>query len=139
MNKRVRSAYVTCTKWADYIKWVKSSKQVIQNDDKFSVAYVTVPSKDVGKSIALGLVKNKLAACVNIVPEVTSIYEWEDEINEDTEALLMIKTRTSQVDQLTEYVRSVHPYEVCEVISLPIKNGNPPYLKWIGDMVPEKS
>ncbi|CAH2241840.1 jg16230 [Pararge aegeria aegeria] len=107
--------------------------------DKFSVAYVTVPSKDVGKSIALGLVKNKLAACVNIVPEVTSIYEWEDEINEDTEALLMIKTRTSQVDQLTEYVRSVHPYEVCEVISLPIKNGNPPYLKWIGDMVPENS
>lgn len=49
----------------------------------------------------------------------------------------MIKTRTSQVDRLTEYVRSNHPYEVCEVISLPIKNGNLPYLKWIGDNVPE--
>ncbi|XP_069358449.1 protein CutA homolog [Maniola hyperantus] len=106
--------------------------------DKYSVAYVTVPNKDVGKTIGHGLVKNKLAACVNIVPEVTSIYEWKDEINEDSEALLMIKTRTSQVDKLTEYVRSVHPYEVCEVISLPIKNGNPPYLKWIGDTVPEK-
>ncbi|XP_023934626.2 protein CutA homolog [Bicyclus anynana] len=105
--------------------------------DKYSVAYVTVPNKDVGKTIGHGLVKNKLAACVNIVPEVTSIYEWKDEINEDSEALLMIKTRTSQVDKLTEYVRSVHPYEVCEVISLPIKNGNPPYLKWIGDTVPE--
>lgn len=52
-------------------------------------------------------------------------------------ALLMIKTRTSLIDKLTEYVRSNHPYEVCEVISLPIQNGNPPYLKWIGDALPE--
>ncbi|CAG9795357.1 unnamed protein product [Diatraea saccharalis] len=105
--------------------------------DKYSVAYVTVPNNDVGKTIGHGLVKNKLAACVNIIPQVTSIYEWKNEINEDNEALLMIKTRTSQVDKLTEYVRSNHPYEVCEVISLPIKNGNPPYLKWIGENVPE--
>ncbi|KOB52038.1 Uncharacterized protein OBRU01_26639, partial [Operophtera brumata] len=94
--------------------------------DKYSVAYVTVPSPEVGKSIGRGLVKEKLAACVNIIPQVTSIYEWKNEINEDNE-----------VDRLTEYVRSNHPYEVCEVISLPIKNGNPPYLKWIGDNVPE--
>lgn len=51
----------------------------------------------------------------------------------------MIKTRTSQVDNLTEYVRSNHPYEVCEVISLPIQNGNPPYLNWIGHNVPENN
>ncbi|CAH0407216.1 unnamed protein product [Chilo suppressalis] len=105
--------------------------------DKYSVAYVTVPNTEVGKTIGHGLVKNKLAACVNIIPQVISIYEWKNEINEDNEALLMIKTRTSQVDKLTEYVRSNHPYEVCEVISLPIKNGNPPYLKWIGENVPE--
>ncbi|XP_011564257.3 protein CutA homolog [Plutella xylostella] len=105
--------------------------------DKYSVAYVTVPSAEVGKTLGHGLVKNKLAACVNIIPQVTSIYEWKGEINEDNEALLMIKTRTSEVDRLTEYVRSNHPYEVCEVISLPIKNGNPPYLKWIGENVKE--
>ncbi|KAM3960975.1 protein CutA homolog [Aphomia sociella] len=105
--------------------------------DKYSVAYVTVPSLEVGKTIGHGLVKNKIAACVNIIPQVTSIYEWKNEINEDNELLLMIKTRTSHVDKLTEFVRSNHPYEVCEVISLPIKNGNPPYLKWIGDTVPE--
>ncbi|KAL0882144.1 hypothetical protein ABMA27_000703 [Loxostege sticticalis] len=105
--------------------------------DKYSVAYVTVPSIEVGKTIGHGLVKNKLAACVNIIPQVTSIYEWKNEINEDNEALLMIKTRTTQVDKLTDFVRSNHPYEVCEVISLPIKNGNPPYLKWIGESVPE--
>ncbi|XP_028159722.1 protein CutA homolog [Ostrinia furnacalis] len=105
--------------------------------DKYSVAYVTVPNTEVGKTIGHGLVKNKLAACVNIIPQVTSIYEWKDEINEDSEALLMIKTRTTQMDKLTDFVRANHPYEVCEVISLPIKNGNPPYLKWIGDSVPE--
>ncbi|KAG7307819.1 hypothetical protein JYU34_006417 [Plutella xylostella] len=105
--------------------------------DIYSVAYVTVPSTEVGKTLGHGLVKNKLAACVNIIPQVTSIYEWKGEINEDNEALLMIKTRTSEVDRLTEYVRSNHPYEVCEVISLPIKNGNPPYLKWIGENVKE--
>ncbi|XP_072939718.1 protein CutA homolog isoform X1 [Epargyreus clarus] len=106
--------------------------------DKYSVAYVTVPNADVGKTISHGLVKNKLAACVNIIPQITSIYEWKNEINEDSEALLMIKTRTSMVDKLTEFVRSNHPYEVCEVISLPIKNGNLPYLKWIGEIVPDK-
>lgn len=51
----------------------------------------------------------------------------------------MIKTRTSLVDKLTEYVKSAHPYEVCEVISLPIQNGNPQYLNWIGETVPDKN
>ncbi|KAI5646450.1 cutA1 divalent ion tolerance protein domain-containing protein [Phthorimaea operculella] len=106
--------------------------------DKYSVAYVTVPDMEVGKKLAHGLIKEQLAACVNIIPELTSIYMWKGEVNEDKELLLMIKTRTSQVDKLTEYVRSHHPYEVCEVISLPIKNGNPPYLKWIGENVPGK-
>lgn len=53
--------------------------------DKYSVAYVTVPNKEVGGSIAHGLVKGKLAACVNMIPGVTSVYEWKGEINEDTE------------------------------------------------------
>lgn len=55
--------------------------------DKYSVAYVTVPSIEVGKTIGHGLVKNKLAACVNIIPQVTSIYEWKNEINEDNEVI----------------------------------------------------
>ncbi|XP_046604818.1 protein CutA homolog isoform X3 [Neodiprion virginianus] len=81
-----------------------------------SVAYVTVPSNEVAKNI--------------------SRYEWKDEINEDQELLLMIKTRTEIVDALTKFVKENHPYEVCEVISLPIHNGNKQYLDWISETVP---
>ncbi|EFN60239.1 Protein CutA-like protein [Camponotus floridanus] len=101
-----------------------------------SVAYVTVPNHTVAKKIARGLVENKLAACVNIIPQLTSIYEWEGKIQEDPELLLMIKTRTEKIDALTKYVKDNHPYTVCEVISLPIQNGNDDYLKWISEVVP---
>lgn len=101
-----------------------------------SVAYVTTPSEEVAKKIAHGLVSKKLAACINIIPKVTSVYEWEGKINEDSEALMMIKTRSCRIDELTLFVKENHPYSVCEVISLPIENGNDPYLKWIGDTVP---
>ncbi|XP_040180916.1 protein CutA isoform X1 [Rana temporaria] len=102
-----------------------------------SAAYVTCPNDKVAKDIARGLVEKKLAACVNIIPQITSIYEWKGKIEEDSEVLLMIKTRSSKVPSLTEYVRSVHPYEVCEVISVPIDQGNPPYLSWVEDAVPK--
>ncbi|XP_018413640.1 PREDICTED: protein CutA isoform X1 [Nanorana parkeri] len=102
-----------------------------------SAAYVTCPNDKVAKDIARGLVQKKLAACVNIIPQITSIYEWKGKIEEDSEVLLMIKTRSSKVPALTEYVRSVHPYEVCEVISVPIDQGNPPYLSWVEENVPK--
>ncbi|KAG5278770.1 hypothetical protein AALO_G00102570 [Alosa alosa] len=102
-----------------------------------SAAFVTCPNDTVAKELARGIVEKKLAACVNIVPKITSIYEWQGKIEEDSEVLMMIKTRSSKVSELAEYVRSNHPYEVAEVISLPIDQGNPPYLKWIGDVVPE--
>lgn len=101
-----------------------------------SVAYVTAPNEEVAKKLAHGIVSNKLAACVNIIPKITSVYEWEGKINEDSEVLMMIKTRTCKVNNLTEYVKANHPYTVCEVISLPIQNGNDAYLKWINDVVP---
>ncbi|XP_013870959.1 protein CutA homolog [Austrofundulus limnaeus] len=82
-----------------------------------SAAFVTCPNETVARDLAR--------------------YEWQGKIEEDSEVLLMIKTRSSKVPALAEYVRSKHPYEVAEVISLPIDQGNPPYLQWIGDVVPE--
>ena len=83
------------------------------------------------------MVEQKLAACVNIIPGLTSVYEWEGKIEKDKELLLMIKTRTSKVDDLSKFVRENHPYDVAEVISLPIQNGNLPYLQWMQNTVPK--
>uniref|UniRef100_A0A182SW73 Uncharacterized protein n=1 Tax=Anopheles maculatus TaxID=74869 RepID=A0A182SW73_9DIPT len=102
---------------------------------EYSVAFVTVPDNTVAVNVARQLVEKSLVACVNIIPGLTSIYAWEGKINEDPEVLLMIKTRTSRVEELIRFVREVHPYSVAEVIALPIANGNAPYLDWIGKTV----
>ena len=104
----------------------------------YSIAFVTVPNKDVGEKIAGGLVSAKLAACVNIIPGVTSVYEWEGKIEQDSELILKIKTRTSRIPELTEFVKSNHPYDVCEVITTTIDSGNPQYLDWLGKIVPHE-
>jgi len=106
--------------------------------EEFSMAFVTAPNHDTAKSIAGGLVSGKLAACVNIIPGITSVYEWEGKIETDPEVLMMIKTRTSRIEELTEFVRKNHPYDVCEVITTSIEGGNKPYLDWLAKTVPEK-
>lgn len=103
-----------------------------------SMAFVTVPDDQMARTLAKGLLEKKLAACVNIIPNIKSVYEWEGKIEEDSELILMIKTRTSRVDDVAQYVREHHSYDVAEVISTPIVNGNPPYLDWIGQIVPDK-
>lgn len=102
-----------------------------------SVAFVTTPDRESAKKLARSIIERRLAACVNIVPQIESIYLWEGKVNEDNEYLLMIKTRTERVDELSKFVRENHSYSVAEVISLPIQNGNLPYLNWITQTVPE--
>eukprot|EP00088_Acartia_fossae_P013596 TRINITY_DN1716_c0_g1_i13.p1 TRINITY_DN1716_c0_g1~~TRINITY_DN1716_c0_g1_i13.p1 ORF type:complete len:156 (-),score=3.01 TRINITY_DN1716_c0_g1_i13:262-729(-) len=106
--------------------------------EQFSMAFVTAPNAEEAKKIAGGLVSGKLAACVNIIPGITSVYEWEGKIETDPEVLMMIKTRTSRIPELTEFVRKNHPYDVCEVITTSIEGGNQPYLDWLAKTVPEK-
>ncbi|XP_039712237.1 protein CutA isoform X1 [Pteropus medius] len=114
-----------------------------------SAAFVTCPNETVAKEIASAkvqvmgcsewgclftfraVVEKRLAACVNVIPQITSIYEWKGKIEEDSEVLMMIKTQSSLVPALTDFVRSVHPYEVAEVIALPVEQGNFPYLHWV--------
>ena len=93
--------------------------------------YVTVPDKDAGRKVAEALVSARLAACVNIIPGVESVYWWDGKVNSDPELLLMIKSRAGHLSELTEKVISVHPYDVPEVISVPITGGSEKYLEWI--------
>ncbi|CAN1340831.1 Protein CutA, chloroplastic [Linum perenne] len=95
------------------------------------VVYVTVPSREAGKKLANSIVKERLAACVNIVPGIESVYEWKGEIQTDSEELLIIKTRQSLLESLTEHVKANHEYDTPEVISLPITGGSTAYLEWL--------
>src|SRR5574340_913038 len=84
------------------------------SEDSFLVVLVTVPSVETGKQIAACLVDERLAACVNILPGITSIYRWQGEISEDSEVQLVCKTRRECLARLEARVRSLHPYEVPE-------------------------
>jgi periplasmic divalent cation tolerance protein len=96
------------------------------------VVLVTAPP-DRAAEIARRLVEERLAACVNILPAIRSVYCWKGELCDDAEALLVIKTRAALFDPLRARVVELHPYEVPEVIELPILAGHPPYLQWIAE------
>ncbi len=98
---------------------------------RYRVVLVTAPARE-GPTLARGLVASGLAACVNLVPKVRSIYSWKGRIEDAAETLLVIKTRAAALDALIRYVRKHHSYEVPEIISLPIERGHKPYLDWLG-------
>ncbi|ESQ51970.1 hypothetical protein EUTSA_v10017289mg [Eutrema salsugineum] len=108
------------------IKMEESSKTVPS-----IVVYVTVPNREAGKKLANSIVQEKLAACVNIVPGIESVYEWEGKVQSDSEELLIIKTRQSLLESLTEHVNANHEYDVPEVIALPITGGSDKYIEWL--------
>lgn len=95
------------------------------------VVLVTAGARDEAERVAEALVGEQLAACVNIVGPIRSIYRWEDQIQRDDEWLLLIKARTAQFDALAARVRALHSYQTPEVIALPISAGSLPYLEWL--------
>ncbi len=103
--------------------------------EDYLVALVTAPSMEVARDIARALLNHELAACVNIVPSVTSLYVWDGELCTDEEVLLLIKTKGSAFDPLASTIKDVHPYDVPEIIAMPIAAGAEDYLSWIEETV----
>ena len=101
--------------------------------DEYVVVLSTLPPDGEPGRIARILVEERLAACVNIHPAMTSIYRWSEGIEEDTEHQIVIKTTRPRVAALWDRLRDLHPYDVPEFIVLPIVDGSDAYLKWMGD------
>ncbi|KAF6255967.1 hypothetical protein COO60DRAFT_1531576 [Scenedesmus sp. NREL 46B-D3] len=102
-------------------------------DTGILVVYVTAPSADVAGSLAAALVDRQLAACVNILPGVTSVYSWKGKVEKDSEVLMMIKTQAHLLERLTAQVKALHPYDEPEVIALPVVGGSASYMAWLRD------
>ena len=95
------------------------------------VTFITSPSEDEAAGIARALVESRLAACVNIVRNIRSIYAWQGKIEDDTEVLMIAKTQRNLFDALSAKVKELHSYDVPEIIAISIIDGSEDYLKWI--------
>ncbi len=99
------------------------------------VVLVTAPDAEVAARLARELVEARLAACGNVLPGLRSIYRWEGQVHDEPEALLVLKTTRARFEALREAVLQRHPYQVPEVIALPVEAGSAPYLAWLGAQV----
>ncbi len=95
------------------------------------VALTTAPSVEVAERIGGALVDERLAACANVVPGVTSIFRWQGEVQRESEVLVILKTTAAAVDALGRRLAELHPYEVPELLAFPIERGHAPYLGWV--------
>ncbi|GBF36162.1 MAG TPA: divalent-cation tolerance protein CutA [Methanothermococcus okinawensis] len=104
---------------------------------EYIIVFITVPNLEVGEKIGNTLVEEKLAACVNIIPEIKSVYFWKGNVENDNEHLLIIKTRKDKFKSLEKKIKEIHPYEVPEIVAIPIVLGSTDYLNWIDETLEE--
>ena len=95
--------------------------------------YITAGSQDEAETIGREVVKHHLAACANIIQRIKSFYWWDGKVQSDTEAILIVKTRQDLVDKLIDMVKTLHSYDCPCIVSLPVLEGNPDFLKWVQD------
>jgi periplasmic divalent cation tolerance protein len=98
---------------------------------EFIVIYCTVPNKKEGYKIAKELIKNNLAACINIIDKIESVFSWDHKLTEEKEALLIIKTKKILFNEIKFLIKELHSYNVPEIIAVDITQADETYLKWI--------
>ena len=103
------------------------------NETDYVIVLTTLPADTDAATFAQALVEARLAACVNLLPVMDSIYRWEGKVEQEQERQVVIKTARVRVVALWERVRELHPYDVPEFIVLPIVEGNDAYLRWVGE------
>jgi periplasmic divalent cation tolerance protein len=99
--------------------------------DPIAVVYVTTPDRTVSEHIAHHCVTEKLCACVNILPQITSVYSWKGKVESDSEELLIIKTKISKIEPLRDKVLALHPYETPEFLVLKAESVSEAYASWL--------
>ena len=104
-------------------------------NEKYILVLCTCPEDIVAGKLATALVEERLAACVNRLSRMTSTYRWEGQVQTESESLLVIKTARRLFDRLAQRIGELHPYEVPEIIALPVEAGSERYLAWIGQNV----
>lgn len=104
---------------------------------EFIVVYVTVGSAEEGERVAQALVGERLAACINRLGPVRSVYRWQGQVEQSEEQLLIIKSKRELFGRLKKRVQELHSYSVPEIIALPILEGSESYLKWLGEQLTE--
>lgn len=95
--------------------------------------YITCASPEEARAIGAAVVEQRLAACANLIPGMESIYPWKGEMQHDRETVLILKSRADKVDALIAAVKELHSYEVPCIVTLPIQEGNPDYLRWLDE------
>ncbi len=99
------------------------------------IVLTTAGSQDEARKIARALVERKLAACVNIVPQIESVYRWQGKVESATEWLLVIKTQAAAFERVRDAIRELHSYDLPECVMLKVAGGSEQYLQWIGENV----
>jgi len=102
---------------------------------KYCLLFSTTGSQEEASRIASHLVENHLVACVNIVPSIRSVYWWNDQVNDESESLLLMKTEKSKIKEVEIAIKSIHSYETPELIAVGLDYGMPAYLGWISTAV----
>lgn len=102
-------------------------------DDTVMTVLMTAPDRETGREVAARLVRERLAACGNVLEGITSVFWWEGEVQDEPEVLVILKTTREHAGRLTERARELHPYDVPEVLALPVEQGLREYLDWVRD------